>query len=235
MPVQADLTIGGQLRNVVMVANRNGFFYTLDRETGKLLVGQAVHRRLELGQGDRARRPADRPRQHRHAGQVPARQPRRHQFPCRPLRSRARAVFRDRARDLRDLGGPRKPTPPIALGVRVPSGGRKLVEGREQFAALRAIDPTTGERRWEHRYRPYPSTVSLDLTGGLMSTASGLRLHRRQRRLLLRLRCDDREGVMALSDRRAALGRGARYLHARRTAVGPHAAGLTFVAFALPR
>ena len=64
--------------------------------------------------------------------------------------------------------------PPIALGARVPSGGRKLVDGREQFAALRAIDPTTGERRWEHRYRPYPSTVSLDLTGGILSTASGL-------------------------------------------------------------
>src|SRR5207253_4582506 len=37
-----------------------------------------------------------------------------------------------------------------------------------------AIDPATGQRRWEHRYRAYPSTVSLDLTGGLMSTASGL-------------------------------------------------------------
>ena len=68
----------------------------------------------------------------------------------------------------------RKPTPPINIGVRVPSGGRRLVPGKEQWAALRAIDPATGERRWEHRYRSYPSTVSLDLTGGLMSTASGL-------------------------------------------------------------
>src|SRR5437899_11851885 len=67
-----------------------------------------------------------------------------------------------------------KPTPPIGLGVRVPSGGRRLVEGYPQFAALRAIDPATGQRRWEHRYRSYPSTVNLDLTGGLMSTASGL-------------------------------------------------------------
>ena len=46
--------------------------------------------------------------------------------------------------------------------------------GKDQWAALRAIDPATGERKWEHRYRSYPSTVSLDLTGGLMSTASGL-------------------------------------------------------------
>ena len=60
------------------------------------------------------------------------------------------------------------------MGVRVPSGGRSLVEGHDQFSALRAIDPTTGQRRWEHKYRPYPSTVALDLTGGVMSTASGL-------------------------------------------------------------
>ena len=43
VPVLADLTIGGQPRKVVMVANRNGFFYMLDRVTGKLLVAQAVH------------------------------------------------------------------------------------------------------------------------------------------------------------------------------------------------
>ena len=60
------------------------------------------------------------------------------------------------------------------MGARVPSGGRTLVEGHDQFVALRAIDPTTGQRRWEHLYHPYPSTVSLDLTGGVMSTASGL-------------------------------------------------------------
>jgi alcohol dehydrogenase (cytochrome c) len=69
---------------------------------------------------------------------------------------------------------PKKPEEPIALGVRVPSGGRVLVDGFNQFSALRAIDPTTGQRRWEHRFRPYPSTVSHDLAGGLMSTASGL-------------------------------------------------------------
>src|SRR5205814_10548218 len=69
---------------------------------------------------------------------------------------------------------PKKPVPPIGLGVRVPSGGRILAEGHDQYAALRAIDPATGERRWEHRYRAYPSTVSLDLAGGILSTASGL-------------------------------------------------------------
>ena len=40
MPVQADIMWEGRLRKVVMVANRNGFFYVLDRETGELLLGK---------------------------------------------------------------------------------------------------------------------------------------------------------------------------------------------------
>ena len=40
VPVLADVTIGGRPRKVVMVANRNSFFYTLDRTTGELLVAK---------------------------------------------------------------------------------------------------------------------------------------------------------------------------------------------------
>ncbi|MDB5405865.1 MAG: quinoprotein ethanol dehydrogenase [Rhodospirillales bacterium] len=36
--VQADLKIGGKVQKVVMQAGRNGFFYVLDRATGKLLA-----------------------------------------------------------------------------------------------------------------------------------------------------------------------------------------------------
>jgi PQQ-dependent dehydrogenase (methanol/ethanol family) len=37
--VQADLTIGGRLRKTVVQANKNGFFYILDRATGEYLSG----------------------------------------------------------------------------------------------------------------------------------------------------------------------------------------------------
>ena len=37
--IQADLTIGGRMRKVIMQANKNGFFYVLDRETGEFLSG----------------------------------------------------------------------------------------------------------------------------------------------------------------------------------------------------
>lgn len=173
VPVLADLTIGGQPRKVVMLANRNGFFYTLDRETGKIIVAKPftdnTNWAKEIGPDGRPivlndLGTPEKCLQENHGGtnfQPPSFDP-------------ERRLFFVTAHETCAVWTPVKPTPPIKLGARVPSGGRKTVEGVDQFAALRAIDPTTGERRWEHRYRPYPSTVALDLTGGIMSTASGL-------------------------------------------------------------
>jgi len=39
IPVLVDTQIGGQPRSVVVTANRNGFYYALDRKTGEFLVG----------------------------------------------------------------------------------------------------------------------------------------------------------------------------------------------------
>jgi len=173
VPVQGDLMLGGQLRRVVMVANRNGFFYTLDRETGKLLVAKPF---IDGSNWAKKIGPDGRPIVLDNIGTPDKCLPDNHggtNF-MPPSYDPERRLFFVTAHETCATWTPIKPTPPIGLGVRVPSGGRKLVEGRDQFAALRAIDPTTGERRWEHRYRPYPSTVSLDLTGGILSTASGL-------------------------------------------------------------
>jgi len=38
--VQADLNIGGRNRKVIMQANKNGFFYVLDRATGEFISGK---------------------------------------------------------------------------------------------------------------------------------------------------------------------------------------------------
>ncbi len=37
--LQADLNIGGRARKVIMQANKNGFFYVLDRQTGEFISG----------------------------------------------------------------------------------------------------------------------------------------------------------------------------------------------------
>jgi alcohol dehydrogenase (cytochrome c) len=173
VPVQADLKINGQPHKVVMVANRNGFFYTLDRESGKLLVAKTFidgsNWAKEIGKDGRPivldNMGTDQkclPDNHGGTNFQP------------PTFDPDLGLFFVTAHETCATWEAMKPKEPIEMGVRVPSGGRSLVEGHDQFSALRAIDPTTGERRWEHRYRPYPSTVSLDLTGGAMSTASGL-------------------------------------------------------------
>jgi alcohol dehydrogenase (cytochrome c) len=173
VPVQAELTIGGRMQKVIMVANRNGFFYTLNRETGKLLVAKPF---IDGSNWAKEIGPDGRPIVLDNVGTPDKCLPDNHggtNFQP-PTFDPVRKLFFVTAHETCAIWEARKPTPPINVGVRVPSGGRRLVEGKEQWGALRAIDPATGARKWEHRYRSYPSTVSLDLTGGLMSTASGL-------------------------------------------------------------
>ena len=58
VPVLADLTIDGQPRKTMLFANRNGFFYVLDRTNGRMISREAV-RHAELGERDHARRTAN--------------------------------------------------------------------------------------------------------------------------------------------------------------------------------
>jgi alcohol dehydrogenase (cytochrome c) len=173
VPVQADLTIGGRLRKVIMVANRNTFFYTLDRETGELLVGRPYIDNTNWAKELDAR---GRPIELDNVGTPDKCLPDNHGGTAfmPPSYDPVRRLFFVTAHETCAIWEGRKPVPPIVMGRRVPSGGRRLVEGRDQYAVLRALDPTTGERKWEHKYRAYPSTVSLDLTGGIMTTATGL-------------------------------------------------------------
>ena len=156
-----------------MVANRNSFFYVLNRETGKLLLGKPYTDNTNWAKElDTKGRPVvidnvgteEKCLQDQHGGTNF--QPVSHD-PDRQL-------FFVTAHETCAVFEATKPVPPIVMGRRVPDGGPKRIAGREQFAAVRAIDPATGERRWEHRFRPYPSDVALDVTGGVMTTATGL-------------------------------------------------------------
>src|SRR5215475_7606686 len=40
VPVLGDITVAGQARKVVMFANRNGFYYTIDRTTGRVIAAK---------------------------------------------------------------------------------------------------------------------------------------------------------------------------------------------------
>jgi alcohol dehydrogenase (cytochrome c) len=168
VPVLADLNIRGQARKVVMVANRNGFFYTLDRVTGELIVAKpyiATKWAREVGPNGPIVL---------NDGVIPPGGSEA-TTPCVPD-FRGGTVFNPPSYDpalqlffvmARETCAYYTPTKQDFVPGRVfMSGGmRKLPE--PDFSALRALDPKTGDMRWEYRFPT--STLA-----GVMSTASGL-------------------------------------------------------------
>jgi alcohol dehydrogenase (cytochrome c) len=168
VPILADLTIAGQPRKVVMFANRNGFYYTLDRTTGKPIVAKpfvVTTWAKEIGADGRpVLLPGNMPDE---KGSVTCPDLVGGTNFWQPSFDPSTRTFFVNAREVcmtfyawapeyrageRFTGG---------AGQRVTAGGSPV------FGALRAIDPATGERRWEFKYLS-PST------SGLLTTASGL-------------------------------------------------------------
>jgi alcohol dehydrogenase (cytochrome c) len=161
VPVLADLTIGGQPRKVVMVANRNGFFYTLDRTTGKVLVAKpfvATSWAKEIGPDGRPivlevdGSATCLPDMHGGTNFMP------------PSYDPVLHLFFVTARETCATYFPLKQE--LQPGQTSLGGGLRR-SGDGDYGAVRAIDPSTGERRWEFRY-------GAPALGGVMSTASGL-------------------------------------------------------------
>jgi alcohol dehydrogenase (cytochrome c) len=160
VPVLADLVIGGQRRKVVMVANRNGFFYVLDRVTGKVLLGKPFTdttwarelgpdgHPIVLNDGSKGCLPDN------WGGTV---------F-MPPSFDPALGLFFVTARETCATFVPEKQV--IAPG-RFSLSGTVRRDLAKAYGALRAIDAATGERRWEFKF----ATPSF---GGVLSTASGV-------------------------------------------------------------
>ena len=163
IPVLATVPIGGQPRKVVMVANRNGFFYALDRATGKLLVAKPftdTNWAREIGADGR-------PIVLDEDGTkkcIPDFWGGTNFMP--PSFDPALNLFFVTARETCVTYFPVKPE--IVRGQSSVGGGvRRVADRMFDYGALRAIDPSTGARKWEMRY----TTPSF---AGVMSTASGL-------------------------------------------------------------
>ena len=168
VPVLADLAINGQPRKVVMFANRNGFYYTLDRTNGTLILAKPFVVTTWARQIDSDGRP------HLEPNQMPDE---KGEITCPditggtnfwpPTYDPSSHLFFVNAREVCAMFYAWKPE--YKEGERFTGGAAQRVTGSNQKAigALRAIDPVTGERRWQFEYLS-PSTA------GLLSTASGL-------------------------------------------------------------
>jgi alcohol dehydrogenase (cytochrome c) len=171
VPVLAELTLGGQPRKVVMLANRNGFFYVLDRVTGKVLLAKKfadTQWASEIGPDGRPVLNPETPDtclpDMRGATNFmpPSFDPVRRLFFVTVRETCAFYFTWTRPDGTTGAGMKRRD------GARADTGRDEPARADDRgYGALRAIDPTTGERRWEFRFE----TPGL---AGVMSTAAGL-------------------------------------------------------------
>jgi alcohol dehydrogenase (cytochrome c) len=167
VPVLGDLTIDGQPRKVVMFANRNGFFYTIDRVTGKLIVAKPFvettwAKEISMLTG----RPILLPNNHPNEQGVRT---------CPDLGGGTNFMSPSYDPALKLFFVTARETCAVYFafdqefktGVNYEAGGTVRPRDQKNWGALRAIDPVTAERKWEFRY---PTTSS----SGVLSTASGL-------------------------------------------------------------
>ncbi len=168
VPVLADLPIGGQNRKVVMFFNRNGFYYTLDRTNGRLIVAKPFVRTTWATQIGTDGRPILLP------GYIPDE---KGQFTCPditggtnfwpPAYDPTTRLIYVNAREVCATYYAWEPE--YKEGDRYTGGAAQRARDRNNppYGALRAIDPVTGDRKWEFKYIN-PSTA------GLLTTASGV-------------------------------------------------------------
>ena len=160
MPVLADIEWQGEPRKVVMVGNRNGFFYVLDREDGELLLGEPFTTTTwarEIGPDGRPIILND-----GSLGCLPDPWGSTNFYP--PTFFPGLDLFILNARETCATYVPEEPANTPGQSN---FGGTVYIDAEAGYGALRALNIHTGELEWEFAY-PSPTF------GGVMSTASGL-------------------------------------------------------------
>jgi alcohol dehydrogenase (cytochrome c) len=179
VPVLADMTLQGRPRKVMLWANRNGFFYVLDRTTGEFLLGKPF---VEVNWAtlDEKGRPL------RVQGKVPTREgaiitpgnqggtnwyspsysPQTGLFYIPSWVNYTTQYVKQDAEYVegRTFGGgaPRSPIPPVRSGQFL-----NFAKEDEGYGAVRALDPKTGALKWEFKMTDFTDA-------GILTTASNL-------------------------------------------------------------
>lgn len=172
--VIADLRIGGQMRKVIMNANKNGFFYVVDRTNGKLIaahpmtrINWATHVDLKTG------RPvitdvADRLMKGEEVEVFPQRGTNAIMFAFNPKNNLAYINTWDLPRiqqfvpyTFKQLGEPNTAT----------KGRSARIKPGDVVGYQVAMDVVTGKFKWKHPITDIPSAASLLVTdGGIVFT-----------------------------------------------------------------
>ena len=168
-PVLVDAPWRGQPRKLLLQANRNGFFYVLDRTNGQFLFGKPFVKKLTWARGlDAQGRPIEIPEMDPTAtGKTVCPSVRGASNWMSPSYNPATGLFYVSTLEQCDeyRGSARTPEPMKGFAG---GGADPLPQDPGRFY-LRALDPQTGDIRWEH---PMPGPA--DSWTGTVSTAGGV-------------------------------------------------------------
>lgn len=169
IPVLADGNIGGRPRKVVLFANRNGFYYVIDRVTGEFITGKQFARQNWASGLDAKGRPIPNP------GVIPSVEGTLI-YPdddgtanwFNPSLNVQTGLFYQNVREKGAIQVRSKVDPEYAPGRLFMGGTRRPVPNEEPYGALRALDWKTGDLKWEFKVRTPPWCGVLSTAGGVV-------------------------------------------------------------------
>jgi alcohol dehydrogenase (cytochrome c) len=165
IPVLVDAEIGGRMRQLVVQANRNAFFYVLDRKTGEYILGAPYSKQTWAKGLDEKGRPILIP------GMEPSEKGTTVYPSLQGSTNWASPSYSPRTGLLyvpvREMGSIYFKTATEYKPGTYYTGGSEKALGEEATGAIRAIDVKTGKRVWDF---PLPSPM----WAGVLSTAGGL-------------------------------------------------------------
>jgi alcohol dehydrogenase (cytochrome c) len=170
VPVLFDETVDGKPRKLLAQANRNGFYYVLDRATGAFVAGVPFVRETWAKGLDKTGRPIVLPNTEPtpqgslvypdgHGGtnwNSPSYSPQTKLFYVSARETGAYTVAGQPKVHFPDFGG----------------GGRINLAGDDVYGAIRALKATTGKMKWEYRMLAPAETSTLATAGGLVFAVS---------------------------------------------------------------
>jgi alcohol dehydrogenase (cytochrome c) len=167
IPVLFDATINGRPRKLVAMANRNAFYYVLDRETGEFLSAAPYAKQTWAERIDAKGRPI------RRAGTEPSLEGTlvfpniqgASNWPS-PSYSPQTGLFYQAAREMGTFFF--KGEPQYKAGEPFVAGGGRAVNGDDAWGAIRALEATTGKLKWEFKLISPPMSGVLSTAGGLV-------------------------------------------------------------------
>jgi alcohol dehydrogenase (cytochrome c) len=167
VPVLIDGPVNGRPRKLVVSANRNAFYYVLDRETGEFLAGAPYARQTWATGLDPKGRPLLVPgSEPTDSGTLvyPSLQGATNWFS--PSYSPRTKLFYVAVREVGAVYFKREAK--YVAGDYFMAGGEDAHEDDRAWGAVRALDPTTGARKWEFRLHTPPWAGLLSTGGGLL-------------------------------------------------------------------